>query len=121
MTYYYWDWYDLLIFIIVVFVVACVLLLINIIFIIRNTYLEKISPYECGFTPFGKIIVNFDIKYYLIAILFLLFDLELMFIIPWVASFNSLNNLSFLMILFFILTLVIGFFYEWQKGGIEWN
>jgi NADH-quinone oxidoreductase subunit A len=48
----------------------------------RNTYLEKISPYECGFTPFGKIIVNFDIKYYLIAILFLLFDLELMFIIP---------------------------------------
>jgi NADH-quinone oxidoreductase subunit A len=68
--------------------------------------------YECGFQPFSNTLMNFDIKYYLIALLFLIFDVEVMFLLPWIFSLNYLNFIAFFFILFFLVLLVLGFYYE---------
>lgn len=107
--------------IIVVLLISIVLLIINVFLVARDNYIEKISPYECGFQPFNNILNNFDIKYYLIALLFLLFDLEVMFLIPWVSSMDIITGVGLFSMLFFYFILFLGFFYEWYKGGLEWN
>ena len=101
-----------MILIIVVLLVSIVLLIINILLVARDNYIEKISPYECGFQPFDNVLNNFDIKYYLIALLFLLFDLEVMFLIPWISSMDSITSIGLFSIIFFFFVLFLGFFYE---------
>ena len=101
-----------MILIIVVLLVSIVLLIINILLVARDNYIEKISPYECGFQPFDNVLNNFDIKYYLIALLFLLFDLEVMFLIPWISSMDSITGIGLFSIIFFFFVLFLGFFYE---------
>jgi NADH-quinone oxidoreductase subunit A len=81
----------------------------------------KLSSYECGFDPITESNTKFDIKFYLIAILFIIFDLEVAFLIPWAVRFKNIGTVGFWSMMFFIFILLIGFIYEWKKGALELN
>ncbi|HXJ10380.1 MAG TPA: NADH-quinone oxidoreductase subunit A [Burkholderiales bacterium] len=82
---------------------------------------EKLSPYECGFEAFEDARMKFDVRYYLVAILFILFDLEIAFLFPWAAVINDIGLPGFLAMMVFLGILVVGFVYEWMKGALEWE
>ena len=82
---------------------------------------EKNSAYECGFDPFGNARNKFDIRFYMVAILFIIFDLEIAFLFPWAVMFDSLSNLAFYSMMVFLGILTVGFIYEWKKGALEWE
>jgi len=82
---------------------------------------EKLSPYECGFEAFEDARMKFDVRYYLVAILFILFDLEIAFLFPWAVVLQELGLYGFLAMVFFLGILVVGFIYEWMKGALEWE
>jgi len=82
---------------------------------------EKLSPYECGFNPFDDARMKFDIRFYLVAILFIIFDLEVAFLFPWAVSFGKLGWYGFWSMMIFLAVLTIGFIYEWKKGALEWD
>jgi len=82
---------------------------------------EKLSIYECGFEPFEDSRMKFDIRYYLVAILFILFDLEITFLFPWAAVLQDIGWFGFWAMVMFLTLLVIGFIYEWKKGALEWE
>jgi NADH-quinone oxidoreductase subunit A len=82
---------------------------------------EKLSPYECGFEAFEDARMKFDVRYYLVAILFILFDLEIAFLFPWATVINDIGFAGFLSMMVFLAILVVGFVYEWQKGALEWE
>ena len=82
---------------------------------------EKLSPYECGFEAFEDARMKFDVRYYLVAILFILFDLEIAFLFPWAAVINDIGMAGFVSMMVFLAILVVGFVYEWMKGALEWE
>ena len=82
---------------------------------------EKLSPYECGFEAFEDARMKFDVRYYLVAILFILFDLEIAFLFPWAVVVNEIGMFGFLSMILFLAILVVGFVYEWMKGALEWE
>jgi len=82
---------------------------------------EKVSPYECGFAPFDDARRQFDVRFYLVAILFIIFDLEVAFLFPWAASLGAIGMLGFWSMVVFLGILTIGFIYEWKKGALEWE
>jgi NADH-quinone oxidoreductase subunit A len=82
---------------------------------------EKLSPYECGFEAFEDSRMRFDVRYYLVAILFIIFDLEIAFLFPWAVVLDSIGMFGFVSMMVFLGTLVIGFIYEWKKGALEWE
>jgi NADH-quinone oxidoreductase subunit A len=82
---------------------------------------RKLSPYECGFEAFEDARMKFDVRYYLIAILFILFDLEIAFLFPWAVVLHEIGLFGFLSMLVFLTILVVGFVYEWKKGALEWD
>ena len=82
---------------------------------------EKLSPYECGFEAFEDARMKFDVRYYLVAILFILFDLEIAFLFPWAVSLNEIGLFGFVSMMIFLAILVVGFVYEWMKGALEWE
>jgi len=82
---------------------------------------EKLSPYECGFEAFEDARMKFDVRYYLVAILFILFDLEIAFLFPWAVSLDSIGFVGFMTMMVFLLILVVGFVYEWMKGALDWE
>jgi NADH-quinone oxidoreductase subunit A len=82
---------------------------------------EKLSPYECGFAAFEDARMKFDVRYYLVAILFILFDLEIAFLFPWAATLNEIGFAGFLAMMVFLAILTVGFIYEWMKGALEWE
>jgi NADH-quinone oxidoreductase subunit A len=81
----------------------------------------KASPYECGFEAFEDARMQFDVRYYLIAILFILFDLEIAFLFPWAVTLDEIGGLGFWSMMVFLFILVVGFVYEWMKGALEWE
>ena len=87
----------------------------------QKLYQEKVSAYECGFNPFDDARSTFDVRFYLIAILFLIFDLEVSFLFPWSIILNKLSLLGFWSMIIFLIILTIGFVYEWYKGALEWE
>lgn len=87
----------------------------------RKPYAEKNSPYECGFEAFEDARVKFDIRYYLIAIIFILFDLEIAFLFPWALVFKHLGMYGFVVMSIFLAILIAGFAYIWKKGALEWE
>lgn len=87
----------------------------------QNNDSEKVSSYECGFSPFDDARKQFDIRFYLVSILFIIFDLEVSFLFPWIFTLRELYSVSFWTMFSFLLLLTIGFFYEWKKGAIEWQ
>jgi NADH-quinone oxidoreductase subunit A len=82
---------------------------------------EKLSPYECGFDPFEDTRGRFDVRFYLVAILFIIFDLEVAFLFPWAVSLGNIGMFGFWSMMFFLAILTIGFVYEWKKGALEWE
>ncbi|HTZ79267.1 MAG TPA: NADH-quinone oxidoreductase subunit A [Stellaceae bacterium] len=82
---------------------------------------EKLSPYECGFEPFDDARARFDVRYYLVAILFIIFDLEVAFLFPWAVTLGSIGMFGFWSMIVFLAVLTIGFVYEWKKGALEWE
>lgn len=82
---------------------------------------EKLSAYECGFNPFSDSRVEFDVKFYIVAILFIIFDLEISFLFPFSVCLDSISVSGFYCMLFFLFVLTIGFFYEWKKGALDWD
>ena len=87
----------------------------------KNPDPEKLSPYECGFEPFDDARSKFDIRFYLVAILFIIFDLEVAFLFPWAIVFGDIGLFGFFSMMFFLTILTIGFIYEWKKGALEWD
>ena len=82
---------------------------------------EKLSPYECGFEAFEDARMRFDVRYYLVAILFILFDLEIAFLFPWAVVLDGIGFFGFVSMLVFLAILVVGFVYEWKKGALDWE
>jgi NADH-quinone oxidoreductase subunit A len=87
----------------------------------HRPYSEKEAPYECGFDAFEDARMKFDVRYYLVAILFIIFDLEIAFLFPWAVVFSELGWYGFTVMSIFLGILVVGFIYEWQKGALEWE
>ena len=87
----------------------------------RNPYPAKLSAYECGFEAFEDARMKFDIRYYLVAILFIIFDLEIAFLVPWAISLGNIGLFGFWSMVVFLGILTIGFIYEWRKGALEWE
>ena len=82
---------------------------------------EKLSPYECGFEAFDDSRMKFDVRYYLVAILFIIFDLEIAFLFPWAVSLDAVGKFGLITMALFLAILVVGFIYEWKKGALEWD
>ena len=82
---------------------------------------EKLSPYECGFEAFEDSRMKFDVRYYLVAILFIIFDLEIAFLFPWAVSLDTFGAFGLVAMAIFLAVLVVGFIYEWKKGALEWE
>ena len=87
----------------------------------HNPDKEKLSPYECGFEAFEDSRMKFDVRYYLVAILFIIFDLEIAFLFPWAVALDAIGMFGFLAMMIFLAVLVVGFIYEWKKGALEWE
>ena len=87
----------------------------------QNPDSEKLSPYECGFEAFEDARMKFDVRYYLVAILFILFDLEIAFLFPWAVSLKEIGSTGFWAMMIFLAILVVGFAYEWKKGALDWE
>ena len=88
---------------------------------VQNPDSEKLSPYECGFEAFEDARMKFDVRYYLVAILFILFDLEIAFLFPWAIVLQDIGWFGLIAMLIFLGILVVGFIYEWKKGALEWE
>jgi NADH-quinone oxidoreductase subunit A len=82
---------------------------------------EKLSSYECGFEPFEDSRIKFDVRYYLVAILFIIFDLEIAFLFPWAVSLDAVGTSGIVAMGIFLAVLIVGFIYEWKKGALEWD
>lgn len=87
----------------------------------RATDVQKLAPYECGFEVFEDLLIQFNVRFYLLGILFIIFDLELIFIFPWIVILQDFGFFSFFILLFFILIFILGFVYEWQSGALDWD
>jgi NADH-quinone oxidoreductase subunit A len=115
------NYLPILIFMIIGGVVGVVVPLIGFILGPRRANASKNSPYECGFPTFGDSRLPFDVRYYLVAILFIIFDLETAFLVPWAVVFRELGWFGLVSMGIFLSILVVGFIYEWKKGALEWE
>lgn len=115
------EYLPILIFIGVSLVIGLALMLSAFIIAIRNPDTEKLSAYECGFNAFDDARMKFDVRFYLVAILFIIFDLEVAFLFPWAVSFKEIGGFGFWSMMVFLGILTIGFIYEWRKGALEWD
>ena len=100
-------------------VLAVILLVANLLLAVNKPYSEKVSPYECGFTPLGDARQKFSVQFYLVAILFIVFDLEVLFLFPFAVSLYEISSLGFWVVIFFLIILTVGFVYEWSKGALK--
>jgi NADH-quinone oxidoreductase subunit A len=98
-----------------------VLLLSAIVIAVRNPDPEKVSAYECGFNAFDDARMKFDVRFYLVSILFIIFDLEIAFLFPWAVAFGDMSMTAFWSMMLFLAVLTVGFAYEWKKGALEWE
>lgn len=117
----YLEYIFILKFFFVFLIIGLLLFLLSLILVYQKPNSEKISAYECGFNPFGDARSKFEIRYYLVAILFIIFDLELLFLFPWIISFVYLNIIGVFCMIFFLFILTFGFIYEWSEGALDWN
>lgn len=111
----------IIIFFFVSLFLSILLFLLSYLFTPQKFDQEKISAYECGFNPFDDARSTFDVRFYLVAILFLIFDLEVSFLFPWSIVLSSLPVFGFWSMIIFLMILTIGFIYEWYKGALEWE
>lgn len=107
--------------IIIGFSISILLILLTFFFAPYSYSIEKQNPYECGFQPFEDSRNKFEVKYYLVAILYIIFDLELMFFLPWILNLYKFNLYAISVFLIFFVLLTLGFIYEWLKGALKWS
>jgi len=107
--------------IIVAFILAIILFLVSFIGILKSYDAQKVSPYECGFDPFQDTRSRFDVRFYLVAILFIVFDLEVVYLFPWIVSLSQIDTGGFVVMIVFLSLLGVGFAYEWIMGALEWE
>ena len=115
------NYLPILVFLVIAAVLGGVLLSLGFLLGPRRPDEAKNSPYECGFEAFEDSRMKFDVRYYLVAILFIIFDLEIAFLFPWAVSLDSIGGFGMLAMAVFLLILVVGFIYEWKKGALEWD
>ena len=115
------NYFPILLFILVGLVVGLGPLILGKILAPNKPDAQKNSPYECGFEAFEDARMKFDVRYYLVAILFILFDLEIAFLFPWAVVIQEIGMTGFLAMMLFLFVLVVGFIYEWKKGALEWD
>ena len=115
------QYFPILIFIGIAIGLAGVILLASLIIARQKPDTAKLSPYECGFEPFEDARIKFDVRFYLVAILFIIFDLEVAFLFPWAVSLGKIGAFGFWSMFVFLGILTVGFVYEWRKGALEWE
>ncbi len=115
------EYLPILVFLGLAIALGLVLMLAALVLAVRRPDPEKISAYECGFNAFDDARMKFDVRFYLVSILFIIFDLEIAFLFPWAAAFGSLSTVAFWSMMVFLGVLTIGFAYEWKKGALEWE
>ena len=115
------DYLSIIIFFVIALGLSCVFIILNYMLSPKNPDPEKLSAYECGFEPFNDSRMEFDVRFYLVAILFIIFDLEIAFLFPWAISLGNIGLLGFLSMMIFLFILTIGFIYEWKKGALDWE
>lgn len=115
------NYFPVLLFIIVATLIGFALIAAGRILGPNRPYDEKLSSYECGFETFGDSRMKVDIRYYLIAILFIMFDLEIAFLFPWAIAQGAVGIVGFFTVMVFLLVLTVGFIYEWKKGALDWE
>ena len=115
------DYFSIILFLFIALALSCAFVVINFILSPKNPDPEKLSAYECGFEPFEDSRIEFDVRFYLVAILFIIFDLEIAFLFPWAISLSEIGAMGFWSMMIFLGVLTIGFIYEWKKGALEWE
>ena len=115
------DYFSIIVFLFIALFLSIGFILFNFFASPSNPDPEKLSAYECGFEAFGDSRMEFDVRFYLVAILFIIFDLEIAFLFPWAISLGNIGLLGFWSMMIFLLILTIGFIYEWKKGALEWE
>ena len=115
------EYLPILLFVFVALVIGVALLVIGSLLGPKRPDGEKLSPYECGFEAFEDARMRFDVRYYLVAILFIIFDLEIAFLFPWAVSLREIGATGFWAMMIFLGILVVGFVYEWKKGALDWE
>jgi NADH-quinone oxidoreductase subunit A len=115
------PYFPILLFIVFAIILGLVALSIGALISPSRPYAAKLATYECGFPTFGEAQLPMDIRYYRIAILFIIFDIETIFLIPWALSFRQLGSVALIAIAPFLAILLVGFAYEWKRGALEWN
>ncbi len=115
------EYAGILLFTVFSIVLACVLPALSYVLGIKNGDSEKLSVFECGFDPFGDSRQKFEIRFFLVAILFIIFDLEISFLFPWSVVISDLSSFGYWTMYIFLFVLTIGLIYEWTKGGLEWE
>lgn len=115
------DYIYVLIFILVALILALVIYYLSYFLAPHKPDIEKESAYECGFDPFSDTRDPFDVRFYLVSILFIIFDLEVMFLFPWTLCYQQIGMSGYWLMMLFLLILTIGFVFEWSKGALEWE
>ncbi len=115
------DYLPLVVFIGVALAIGVVLLISPFLLAYQHPDPEKLSAYECGFNAFDDARMRFDVRFYLVAILFIIFDLEVAFLFPWAVAFGDLGLFGFWSMMVFLGVLTVGFIYEWRKGALDWD
>lgn len=115
------EYAPILLFFVLSLGLACFLVVASLVRGVHKPDAEKLSSYECGFEPFGDSRMKFDVRFYLVAILFIIFDLEITFLFPWAVAFNTIGFFGFMSMSIFLGILTVGFVYEWRKGALEWE
>jgi NADH-quinone oxidoreductase subunit A len=117
----FYDYLPIAIFIGVALFIAVALMAVPFMVAVNNPDPEKVSAYECGFNAFDDARMKFDVRFYLVAILFIIFDLEVAFLFPWAVAFGDIGLAGFWAMMIFLGVLTVGFIYEWRKGALEWD
>ena len=115
------DYLSIILFLIIALGLSISFIAINFIFSPKKPDPEKLSAYECGFEAFSDSRMEFDVRFYLVAILFIIFDLEIAFLFPWAVSLGNIGILGFCSMMIFLFILTVGFIYEWKKGALDWE
>ncbi len=115
------DYLPILVFLALAVGLGVVLILAAVVLAVRNPDPEKVSAYECGFNAFDDARMKFDVRFYLVSILFIIFDLEVAFLFPWAVAFKDVGLVGFWSMIIFLAVLTVGFAYEWKKGALEWE
>ena len=115
------EYLSIIIFLFIALALSIGFILVNFAFSPKNPDPEKLSAYECGFEPFNDSRMEFDVRFYLVAILFIIFDLEIAFLFPWAVTLSNTGLFGFWSMMVFLSVLTVGFIYEWKKGALDWE